>query len=328
VDEPILPESARSGDAPAADSSDRDTYAPGVPKSLSTDQARLWLRRILLLNLIAEVGIVVTGGLVRLTGSGLGCPTWPRCTEDSFVPVAGQDEGIHKFIEFGNRMLTSVVSVAALLVIIAIWKLASDRPQLRRLSFLPLIGVGLQAVVGGITVLTGLSPITVALHFLASMVLIWLSTYLLYRVTREGDSAPRPVVPQVVRWAAYAVAALTGVILILGTVVTGSGPHSGDADTPRFGFDVRTVSWLHADAVMLFVGLVIAVLVAVHVIEVPQRVRRAWRAVLAVTALQGLVGYTQYFTGVPWVLVLVHMLLASLLVVAVSWALLTLRERA
>lgn len=300
-----------------------DTYAPGV----SPDRSATWLRRILLVNLIAEIGIVVTGGLVRLTGSGLGCPTWPRCTDDSFVPVSGQDEGIHKFIEFGNRTLTSVVSIAALLVIVAIWKLAPHRPRLRLLSFLPLIGVGLQAVVGGITVLTQLSPVTVALHFLASMVLIWLSTYLLYRATQEMDGPPTAVVPSPVRWTAYAVAALTGVVLALGTVVTGSGPHSGDADTPRFDFEVRSVSWLHADAVMLFCGLVVAVLVAVHVIDVPQRVRRAWLAVLGVTVAQGGVGYAQYLAGVPWVMVLLHMLLASLLIVAVTWAVLTLRER-
>ncbi|WP_018156079.1 COX15/CtaA family protein [Demetria terragena] len=295
---------------------------------MPTDLSAIWLRRILLANLVAEVGIVVTGGLVRLTGSGLGCPTWPRCTEDSFVPVEGQEEGIHKVIEFGNRMLTSVVSIAALLVIVAIWKFASDRPQLRRLSLLPLVGVGLQAVIGGITVLTGLSPVTVALHFLASMVLVSFSTYLLYRVTQEGDGPPTAIVPNAVRWVAYGVSSVAALVLVLGTIVTGAGPHSGDAETPRFDFDVRSVSWLHADAVMLFCGLVVAVLVAVHVLDVPRRVRRAWLAVLGVTLLQGLVGYTQYFTGVPWVLVLIHMLLASLLVVTVTWAALTLRERA
>lgn len=286
-----------------------------------------WLKRLLVLNLIAEVGIVVTGGLVRLTGSGLGCPTWPRCTPDSLVPVAGQDEGFHKFIEFGNRMLTSVVSIAALLVILAIWKLAPHRKDLRRLSFLPLAGVMLQAVIGGITVLTGLSPITVMLHFLASMVLIWLSTYLLYRATQEGSGPPRPLVHPAVRIAAWAVSVLTFVVLLLGTVVTGSGPHSGDADTPRFSFDPRTVSWLHADAVMLFCGLVVAVLVAVLATGALHRIRRAWWVVLGVTAAQGGLGYLQYFTGVPWVLVLLHMLGASLLVVAVSWAVLTLRVR-
>ncbi|CAG7573257.1 cytochrome c oxidase assembly protein subunit 15 [Barrientosiimonas humi] len=289
--------------------------------------ANPWLRRLLIVNLVAEVGIVVTGGLVRLTGSGLGCPTWPRCTADSFVPVAGQEEGFRKFIEFGNRTLTGVVSIAALLVIVAIWKLAPERAALKRLAFLPLIGVGLQAVVGGITVLTGLSPTTVALHFLASMVLIWLSTYLLYRVTQEGDEPPTSDVHPAIRSVAYAVSAVLAVVLALGTVVTGSGPHSGDADTPRFGFDPRSVSWLHADAVMLFVGLVVAVLVATHATGASERVRRAWLVVLGLTLFQGGLGYLQYFTGIPWLLVLVHMLAASLLVVAVTWAVLTLRSR-
>lgn len=306
---------------PAGASPDTGSAAPPVGVTSP------WLSRLLVANLVAEVGIVVTGGLVRLTGSGLGCPTWPRCTPDSLVPVAGQAEGVHKLIEFGNRMLTSVVSIAALLVIIAIWRLAPHRKDLRRLSFLPLIGVLLQAVIGGITVLTGLSPITVMLHFLASMVLIWLSTYLLYRATQESAGPARPLVHPVIRYAAWAVAVLTFVVLLLGTVVTGSGPHSGDADTPRFSFDPRTVSWLHADAVMLFCGLVIAVLVAVIATGAARRIRRAWWVVLGVTAAQGLIGYLQYFTGVPWVLVVFHMLGASLLVVAVSWAVLTLRVR-
>ncbi|YAL81897.1 COX15/CtaA family protein [Dermacoccaceae bacterium W4C1] len=298
---------------------------PSEPASAVATTSK-WLPRILILNLVCEIGIVVTGGLVRLTGSGLGCPTWPRCTPDSLVPVSGQDEGIHKFIEFGNRMLTSVVSIAALAVIIAIWKLAPHRRELRKLSFLPLIGVAIQAVLGGITVLTDLTPEMVMTHFLASMLLVCLSTYLLYRV-HEGDGPPRPLVPPVLRWLAVAVGALAAIVLMLGTVVTGSGPHSGDADTPRFGFDVRTVSWMHADAVMLFCGLVIAMLIAVHVIDTPTRTRRAWRMVLYVTLAQGGIGYLQYFTGVPWVLVLFHMLGAALLVTAVTWAILTLRTR-
>lgn len=285
-----------------------------------------WLFRLLILNLVCEIGIVVTGGLVRLTGSGLGCPTWPRCTSDSLVPTHAQSEGFHKFIEFGNRTLTGVVSIAALLVIVALWRYAPHRRALRRLSFLPVIGVALQAVVGGITVLTGLSPITVALHFLASMALIALSTYLLFRAG-EGDGTPQPVVAPVIRTLGVVVTVLGAVVLALGTVVTGSGPHSGDADTPRFGFDPRSVSWLHADAVMLFCGLTVAVLVALYATSAPPRARRAWVLVLAVTLAQGGLGYLQYFTGVPWGLVLGHMLGASLLVVTLTWGVLTLRER-
>ena len=285
-----------------------------------------WLRRVLLVNLILEIGIVVTGGLVRLSGSGLGCPTWPQCVPGSFTPVPHQAQGFHKLIEFGNRTLTGVVGVAALLVILAIWRWAPGRRALLRISVLPLVGIMLQAVLGGITVLTGLNPAIVAAHFLASMVLVSLSAYLLYRVG-EGDAAPVALARTEIRSLAWVVATLGALVLVLGTVVTGSGPHSGDDATPRFGFDPRTISWLHADAVMLFVGLVVAVLLAVHLTTADPRPRQVWRAVLGVTLLQGLVGYTQYLTGLPEALVLVHMLGASLLAVSLTYGVLSLRRR-
>jgi cytochrome c oxidase assembly protein subunit 15 len=294
-----------------------------VPTAESTNP---WLRRVVLVNLILEIGIVVTGGLVRLTGSGLGCPTWPQCVPGSFVPVAEQAQGFHKLIEFGNRTLTSVVGIAAVLVIVAIWRWAPSRRALRRISFLPLVGVMLQAVLGGITVLTGLNPGLVAAHFLASMVLVSFSAYLLYRVG-EGDDPPVAVVRPEIRTVAWFTAVLGAVVLVLGTMVTGSGPHSGDADTPRFGFDPRTISWLHADAVMLFVGLVIAVLLAVQLTATDPRPRRVWHSVFGITVLQGLVGYAQYLTGLPEVLVMIHMLGASLLTVSLTYGVLSLRSR-
>ncbi len=285
-----------------------------------------WLHRVLLVNLILEIGIVVTGGLVRLSGSGLGCPTWPQCVPGSFTPVPYQEQGFHKLIEFGNRTLTSVVGVAALLVIIAIWRWAPQRRGLRAISVLPLAGVLLQAILGGITVLTGLNPALVAAHFLASMVLVSLSAYLLHRVG-EGDEPPVALVRPQIASVARVTATLGALILVLGTMVTGSGPHSGDASTPRFGFDPRTISWVHADAVMLFVGLVVAVLLAVQLTATDPRPRRAWHAVLGITVLQGLVGYAQYFTGLPEVLVMVHMLGASLLAVSLTYGVLSLRRR-
>jgi len=281
---------------------------------------------VLLVNLILEIGIVVTGGLVRLSSSGLGCPTWPQCVPGSLTPVPDQAQGFHKIIEFGNRTLTSLVGLAAVLVILAIWRWAPARRGLRGISVLPLVGVMLQAVLGGITVLTGLNPAIVAAHFLASMVLVALSAYLLYRVS-EGDEPPVALVRPEIRRLAWATAALGAVVLILGTVVTGSGPHSGDASTPRFGFDPRTISWLHADAVMLFAGLVIAVLLAVQLTASDSRPRKAWRAVLVVTVLQGLVGFTQYLTGLPEMLVMVHMLGASLLALSLTYGVLSLRKR-
>jgi cytochrome c oxidase assembly protein subunit 15 len=285
-----------------------------------------WLRRALLVNLVLEIGIVVTGGLVRLSGSGLGCPTWPQCVPGSFTPVPHQAQGFHKLIEFGNRTLTSVVVVAAVLVIVAVWRWAPGRRALRAISVLPLVGVMLQAVLGGVTVLTGLNPGIVAAHFLASMVLVSLSAYLLYRVG-EGDRSPVALVRPEIRYLAWVTTALGALILVLGTVVTGSGPHSGDAGTPRFGFDPRTISFLHADAVMLFVGLVVAVLLAVHLTASERRPVNIWRAVLVVTLLQGLVGYTQYLTGLPEALVMVHMLGASLLTVSLTYGVLSLRRR-
>jgi cytochrome c oxidase assembly protein subunit 15 len=285
-----------------------------------------WLRRVLLVNLILEIAIVVTGGLVRLSGSGLGCPTWPECVPGSFTPVPYQAQGFHKLIEFGNRTLTSVVSVAALLVIVAIWRWAPGRRGLRRIAVLPLVGVMLQAVLGGIAVLTGLNPAIVAAHFLASMVLVSLSAYLLYRAG-EGDEPPVALADPQIRSMAWVTAALGAVVLALGTMVTGSGPHSGDASTPRFGFDPRTISWVHADAVMLFVGLTVAVLLAVQLTATDPRPRRAWHAVLGITVLQALVGYAQYLTGLPDVLVMVHMLGASLLAVSLTFGVLSLRKR-
>ena len=274
-----------------------------------------------------EVGIVVTGGLVRLTGSGLGCPTWPQCVPGSFTPVPHQEQGIHKLIEFGNRTLTSVVGFAAIAVILAVWRWAPQRRSLRLLSFLPLLGVVAQALLGGITVLTHLHPATVALHFLLSMLLVLVSALLVQRAG-EGDAVPTPLVRRDVSVLARVTAAVGAVVLALGTVVTGSGPHSGDAVHPtRFGFDPRSVSWMHADAVMLFVGLVVAVLVAVRLSTAEPRPRRAWLAVLLVTLAQGLVGYTQYFTGLPEALVAVHMLGACLLVVALTFGVLSLRRR-
>ena len=289
-----------------------------------------WLPRILLVNLVVEVLIVVTGGLVRLTGSGLGCPSWPECVPGSYTPVPHQAEGWHRYIEFGNRTLTSVVSVAAVATVYAVWRWTGRRRDLRVAALAVLVGVGVQAVLGGITVRTGLNPFTVSAHFLVSMGLVAASSYLVFRAPAPAGPRPLVVHPLVERlgWATCAVAA---VVLLLGTVVTGSGPHSGDADEPaRFGLDPRTISWLHADAVMLFVGLVVAVWVASRLTGTGtgagSAAGRAWAGVLGVTLAQGVVGYTQYLTGLPWVVVLVHMLLATLLVVALTRAMVRLRS--
>lgn len=286
-----------------------------------------WLRPILLANLVGEIVIVVTGGIVRLTGSGLGCPTWPECVPGSFTPVPHQEEGIHKVIEFGNRTLTGVVG---LLAIAALWAVFTQLPRRRPLHWVAvgiLGGILLQAVVGGISVRMTLNPAIVASHLLISMVLVALAS-MLVRGAEDSEPGPRAVLaPALVVRLATVTAVVAGVVLVLGTVVTASGPHSGDAVQPaRTGFDPRSVAWLHADVVMLFIGLVVAVLIAVSLTSESARAKASWRLVLVVTLAQGLVGYAQYFTGLPEVLVGLHMLGASLLVVAVALAVMNLRR--
>jgi cytochrome c oxidase assembly protein subunit 15 len=295
------------------------TWLPGPP--------RRWVRPLLLANLVGEVGIVVTGGVVRLTGSGLGCSTWPECQPGSFTPVRTPESAYHDLVEFGNRTLTGVVGILAL---VSLWVVITTWPRRTRLHAVAvgvLAGIPAQAVLGGVTVLTGLNPWTVMSHFLLSMVLIALSTALLRGAQDEVSGPGELVVHPLARMLAIGTSAVGAVVLLLGTIVTGSGPHSGDADRPaRTGFDPRFVSWMHADAVMLFCGLVIATLVAVRITATTDEARRAWDMVLVVTVAQGVIGYVQYFTKLPELLVLVHMLGASLLVVALTLGVLATRR--
>ncbi len=298
--------------------------APAAPRP-----GPFWLSAILLANLVAEVGIVVTGGLVRVTGSGLGCPTWPECTDGSITPTVEQAEGFHKYIEFGNRTLTGVLLVLALATVIGV-VIGARRRAMVVASAVVLGGVIAQAVLGGITVLLGLNPAIVAAHFLVSMGLVAVSSYLWF-ARHEGAGAPRALVAPLVTRLAWVTVVVGSAVLLLGTVVTGSGPHSGDALKPnRFGFDPRTVSWLHADLVMVFIGLVVATWLAARLTAVDDErgPARAWLVVLGVALAQGLIGYVQYFTGLPEALVIAHMLGASLLVVALTHGILALRRRA
>ena len=298
---------------------------------------------MLLANVIAEVGIVITGGLVRLTGSGLGCPTWPECTDGSLVPVPAQSEGLHKFIEFGNRLLTFAVLVAALaalLVVLRPW-LARVSPRLPAVGRpapvrVPLVwlavggvaGIAGQAALGGLTVLLDLHPATVAAHFLLSMVMIALAFVLYWRSGEPGDGPPIVVVRPELRWVASAVTVLAAVALALGTLVTGAGPHSGDADEiARFDFDVRMISWLHADVVLVFLGFSVAFLLGARLSNAPSRVQRAGMLLIAASVAQGAIGYAQYFTGVPVALVSLHMLGACLVWLAALSVWLSTRER-
>ncbi len=264
--------------------------------------------RVALVNALANGLLVVTGGAVRLTGSGLGCPTWPRCTGGSFVPT--QQLAVHGIIEFTNRMLTFVLTVAAVALVVAVFR--SVRRDLRTLAVVSLLGIPAQAVLGGITVLTKLNPWTVAGHFLLSSVLVAVTTMLWLRSREPGVG--QLVVRRPLAGLVRAVAGVTAAVLVVGTVVTGSGPHSGDRHSARTGLDPEQVSQLHADLVFLLVGLTVALIVALVATDAPGRVRRAARDLLIVELAQGVLGFVQYFTHLPVVLVLAHMLGAVLMI--------------
>jgi cytochrome c oxidase assembly protein subunit 15 len=281
-----------------------------------------WLPRLAWATLAANVLIVVTGGVVRLTGSGLGCPTWPRCTESSFTPHAAM--GIHAAIEFGNRMVTFLIAAVAVATFLAALKVG--RPGVTRLALVLGLGVPAQAVLGGITVLTGLNPWTVSLHLLLSLAMVCAAVALVVRV-HEPDGPVEPTVPDGARWLAWAVFAAGWVVLYLGTVVTGSGPHAGDADAPRNGLDPEALSQLHADAVFLLLGLSVGVVLVLRAVDAPERARRAARTLLAVELVQGTNGFVQYFTGLPVVLVTFHLVGAALTAAAMTWVVLGTRRR-
>ncbi len=264
------------------------------------------LRRLALASVVANSAIVVTGGAVRLTSSGLGCPTWPRCTESTFTPTA--EYAVHGVIEFGNRLLTfALLAVVLALLVVALRQ--GSRP-VRRLAVLGFLGIPAQAVLGGITVLTGLNPWTVMGHFLLSMVLIGLATVLHHLVRAEPVVEPRPPTaptPDLLRRCSTWLLVLTTAVLVVGTVVTGSGPHSGDALASRTGFDPATVSQLHADLVMLLIGATAGLWVALRVAgAAAAAVRAAW-VLLLVELAQGAIGFVQYFTDLPVILVGLHL---------------------
>jgi cytochrome c oxidase assembly protein subunit 15 len=256
--------------------------------------------------------LVITGGAVRLTGSGLGCPTWPECSEGSFTPVATQIEPEHQvWIEFGNRLLTFALLIAALAVVIEVLK--TKRRDLRPLAAGQLLGILAQGALGGITVLTGLHPLTVAAHLLLSMVLIAGAASLYSR--RSGPVAKTKIKVTSLRIISGAHLAISFLVLVLGTLVTGSGPHAGDESAERFGFDIQNITVLHTDAVIFLMGLTIAYLVLP---QVTMATKRAIVIFLGISLGQGAIGYIQYVTGVPEILVAFHLLGAVLFWIA-AW---------
>ncbi len=280
------------------------------------------LRGLAVASLAVNVLIVVTGGVVRLTDSGLGCPTWPRCTEDAFTPHGAMT--FHSAIEFGNRLVTFLIAAVAVATFVAAWR--TGRRSLRRLALVLALGVPAQALLGGVTVLTDLNPWVVAGHLLVSMAMICVAVVLLRRVV-ESDDAPAPTTPDGVRWLAWAVFWCGWAVLYVGTVVTGSGPHAGDAEAPRNGLDPRAVSQLHTDLVFLLLGLTVALVLVLRSADAPRRLRDAATLLLVVELAQGVVGFAQYFTGLPVVLVGLHLLGAALTAAAMTWLVLGTRDR-
>lgn len=267
------------------------------------------------LSLIVNIGIVGTGGLVRLTGSGMGCETWPYCTAESLVPTP--ELGIHGLIEFGNRTLTGVLVIVAALMFLSVLRLQPRRPDLTRISFAIGVGIILQAVVGGVTVWLHLHPSIVGLHFLLSAALVVLATVLVYRVY-TGPGPRRRAVPNGYAALAYLTSVSVAVTVIVGILLTGSGPHAGDDAAARNGLD--PILWQHIHAWPGYVTFGLTVLLLAIAFRMPAELRLPlWVSLLlALELVQIGVGLWQARTGLPIVLVNIHMVLAVTLVAAMT----------
>ncbi|MFJ9589738.1 COX15/CtaA family protein [Streptomyces acidicola] len=298
---------------PLALIAERWTPAPGT------------VQRAALAALVMSVVIVVTGGAVRLTGSGLGCPTWPKCTEDSITATSAM--GMHGAIEFGNRMLTYVLCAAVGWAIIAARSQKPWRRSLTRLGWAQFWVVMGNAVLGGIVVLVGLNPYTVAAHFLLSTALIAVATVMWQR-TRESGTAPRPLVGKAVQQLVWVMVVATVLLIAVGTVVTGAGPHAGDSsDVERMPLNWENVSRLHAVLAWIVVTLTFALWFVLKAVAAPKDPLDRTRDLFLVLLAQGVIGYVQYFTDLPEVLVGAHMLGSCLVWIATLRVLLSLRER-
>jgi cytochrome c oxidase assembly protein subunit 15 len=275
------------------------------------------------LSFIAEVLIIATGGAVRLTGSGLGCPTWPTCTPDSLV--ATQEMGIHGIIEFGNRTLTGLVGILALVVVVLVWRLRAQRRDLFVFAAIVLGGVVAQALVGGVTVLTGLNPFIVGFHYIASLVLVCVSAAFLVRM----DAAPGARARAVPLWYAITTHVTTlvlAVTIVFGVLTTGAGPHSGDADSVRNGFNAEVLEHVHSWPGYALLALTVLLVVVAWLRRLP--VRRWITALLAIEVVQIAVGLYQARNGLPEWAVGTHMVLAALTAATMTVVVLHLKEPA
>jgi len=275
------------------------------------------VRRLAVAAVVLNVLLVVSGGAVRLTDSGLGCPTWPQCSAGSLTVTPAL--GAHGGIEFGNRLLGVVLEVIGIALVAAVWLV---RPRLPRswqwLAAVQALVVPVQAVVGGILVLTDLNPYVRALHFLVSFP-ITLAAAALARRTLDGPADRGVLVRAELRWLTGALLAVTSAVVIVGALVTGTGPHAGDPRAARLPLDPQAITQVHADLVWILIGLALATAVTARMTATPPAVRRGTGLLIALIAAQAVIGYLQYFTGVPATLVALHMLGAALLFTAAAW---------
>ncbi|WP_235036643.1 heme A synthase [Actinomadura sp. K4S16] len=285
------------------------------------------LRLLALLGVIGNVVIVVSGGAVRVTKSGLGCPDWPRCSGDSLVPTHNPEHHVlNMSIEFGNRLITFVVLGVGVLVFVAALRLRPRRRSLVWWALAQPMSVVAQAVIGGVVVLTKLHPAAVSLHFLVSPALLVFCVALWIRAG-EGDAPPRPLAGPWTRRLAAALLVSSAAVMVAGTVVTGTGPHAGDAESRRYGFDITDVARIHGELAWLTIALTVLAIAALHRTGAPAAARRRAHELAGLIVLQGAVGYTQYFLGVPAGLVLLHMLGSVLMWIAAFRLFFALRDR-
>jgi cytochrome c oxidase assembly protein subunit 15 len=279
------------------------------------------VRALALAVLVTQSLIAVTGSVVRVTGSGLGCPTWPQCFPGSMVPVSHADVAVlNQVIEFSNRTLTGLVGFAALACFLAAWR---SRPYRRRLVLLALVmplGVVVQAVLGGMTVLVGLRWWSVSIHFLASAVLIWLAAYLV-KTAGEGDAPARLVITLAMRNLLVALTLVAAAMLTAGTFVTAAGPHAGDALTPRLGLPIPLLVEVHGLLVMAYVCLLAVFGFWLRSARPTRALLRTYATTCGVVLAQGALGSAQYALGVPDGLVVLHVLGATLVIImtALLW---------
>jgi cytochrome c oxidase assembly protein subunit 15 len=275
------------------------------------------------LSVIAETAIIATGGAVRLTGSGLGCPTWPTCTPDSLIPT--EELSYHSLIEFGNRMMTGVVGIVALVLFVLVWRIRAERRDLFSLAFIVGAGVVAQAIVGGITVWTGLNPFIVGFHYVSSLVLVCVAAAFIVRM--NGTPGPRKLaVPGWYAGLTHATTAVLALTIVFGILTTGSGPHSGDAAAGRNGFDSELLEHVHAWPGYALFALTVVLLVAAWRLKLPTL---GWVGVLlAVEVAQIAVGLYQARNGLPPLAVGVHMVLAAVTAATMTVVVLRLKRPA